>query len=68
MPYHLRSSELGSGSGGIKKPDASLFATAKEIIDKYTDLSALSAKDEVLPVISNQKMNRRCVKDLATWL
>ncbi len=34
-----------------------LFATAKEIIDKYTDLSALSAKDEVLPVISNQKMN-----------
>jgi len=20
MPYHLRSSELGSGSGGIKKP------------------------------------------------
>jgi site-specific recombinase XerD len=34
-----------------------LFATAKEIIDKYTDLSALSAKDAVLPVISNQKMN-----------
>ena len=34
-----------------------IFAAAKEIIDKYTDLSALSAKDEVLPVISNQKMN-----------
>ncbi len=34
-----------------------LFATAKEIIDKYTDLSALSAEDTVLPVISNQKLN-----------
>lgn len=34
-----------------------LFASAKEIIDKYTDLSTLSANDKVLPVISNQKMN-----------
>jgi site-specific recombinase XerD len=33
------------------------YSTAKEIIDKYTDLSALSAEDTVLPVISNQKLN-----------
>ena len=28
-----------------------------EIIEKYTDLSKLSAQDLLLPVISNQKMN-----------
>lgn len=34
-----------------------ILAKAMEIIEKYTDLSKLSAQDLLLPVISNQKMN-----------
>ncbi|MFT7592195.1 MAG: site-specific recombinase XerD [bacterium] len=34
-----------------------LLATAKDIIDKYTDISKLKANEKVLPVMSNQKLN-----------
>jgi site-specific recombinase XerD len=39
------------------KSQIPLLSYAKEIIDKYTNLKSLKANDQVLPVLSNQKLN-----------
>ena len=39
------------------KSQIPLLSYAKEIIDKYSNLKALKAGDQVLPVLSNQKLN-----------
>jgi len=40
-----------------QKSQIPLLSVAKQVIDKYADLEELSAKNLVLPVLSNQKLN-----------
>lgn len=40
-----------------QKSHIPLFTQAKEILDKYSDLSNMLADEKVLPVMSNQKVN-----------